>query len=37
MWTATSVGGPIDDGQPVRVVAVDGLTVRVKPEPRPSA
>jgi len=37
MWTASSVGGPIDDGQPVRVVAVDGLTVRVKPEPRPSA
>jgi membrane-bound serine protease (ClpP class) len=37
MWTATAVGGPIDDGQPVRVVAVDGLRVRVKPEPRPSS
>ena len=37
MWTATAVGGPIDAGQAVRVVAVDGLTVRVKPEPRPSA
>ena len=37
MWTATAVGGPIDDGQPVRVVAVDGLRVRVKPEPRVSS
>lgn len=34
MWTATSVGGPIDEGQPVRVVGLDGLHVRVKPEPR---
>jgi len=37
MWTATAVGGPIDDGQPVRVVAVEGLRVRVKPEPRVSS
>lgn len=37
MWTATAVGGPIDDGQPVRVVAVDGLRVRVKPEPSVSS
>ena len=37
MWTATAVGGPIDDGQPVRVVALDGLRVRVKPEPSVSS
>ena len=37
MWTATAVGGPIDDGQPVRVVAVEGLRVRVKPEPSVSS
>jgi len=37
MWTAPAVGGPIDDGQPVRVVAVDGLRVRVKPEPSVSS
>ncbi len=34
MWSAVSVGGPIDAGQPVRVVSLDGLRVRVKPEPR---
>lgn len=33
MWSAVSVAGPIDDGQPVRVVGLDGLRVRVKPEP----
>jgi len=37
MWTATAVGGPIDDGQSVRVVALDGLRVRVKPEPSVSS
>ncbi|MGQ0551071.1 MAG: NfeD family protein [Armatimonadota bacterium] len=37
MWTAVAVDGPIDDGQPVRVVALDGLRLRVKPEPRASA
>ncbi len=36
MWTAVAVNGPIDDGQLVRVVALDGLRLRVKPEPRPS-
>lgn len=36
MWTAVAVDGPIDDGQTVRVVALDGLRLRVKPEPRPS-
>ncbi|MDR7523018.1 MAG: nodulation protein NfeD [Armatimonadota bacterium] len=37
MWSAVAVGGPIADGQPVRVVGLDGLRVRVKPEPpRPS-
>ena len=36
MWTAVAEDGPIDDGQTVRVVALDGLRLRVKPEPRPS-
>ncbi|MBI3997929.1 MAG: nodulation protein NfeD [Armatimonadetes bacterium] len=33
MWTAVAIGGPIDDGQPVRVVALDGLRLRVEPHP----
>ncbi len=32
VWTAVSVGGPVEEGQSVRVVALDGLRVRVKPE-----
>lgn len=32
LWTAVSVGGPVDVGRTVRVVGVDGLRVRVKPE-----
>jgi membrane-bound ClpP family serine protease len=32
MWTAVSVAGPVEVGQAVRVVGVDGLRVRVKPE-----
>ncbi len=35
MWSAISVAGPIDDGQAVRVVSLDGLRLRVKPEPSP--
>ncbi len=37
MWTAVAVDGPINDGQTVRVVALDGLRLRVKPEAGPSA
>jgi membrane-bound serine protease (ClpP class) len=33
MWSAVAEDGPIADGQAVRVVALDGLRVRVKPEP----
>jgi membrane-bound serine protease (ClpP class) len=32
LWTAVSVGGPVEEGRPVRVVGVEGLRVRVKPE-----
>jgi membrane-bound serine protease (ClpP class) len=32
LWTAVSVGGPVEVGQPVRIIALDGLRVRVKPE-----
>jgi membrane-bound serine protease (ClpP class) len=36
-WTARSADDrPIDRGTPVRVVAVDGLTVLVEPDPQPS-
>ena len=36
-WTARSVGDqPIERGTPVTVVAVDGLTVLVEPDPQPS-
>lgn len=35
MWSAVSVAGPIEDGQRVRVIELDGLRVRVKPEPDP--
>lgn len=35
MWSAISVAGPIDNGQAVRVVGLDGLRLRVKPEPSP--
>jgi membrane-bound serine protease (ClpP class) len=36
-WTARSVGDqPIERGTPVKVVAVDGLTVLVEPDPQPS-
>ncbi|MDR7483098.1 MAG: NfeD family protein, partial [Armatimonadota bacterium] len=31
MWSAVSTGGAIEDGTPVRVVAVDGLRLRVEP------
>ncbi len=37
MWTAVAVDGPIDIGETVRVVALDGLRLRVKTEPHPSA
>ena len=30
LWQATSTGGPLDTGTPVRVVAVDGLRLRVE-------
>lgn len=37
-WTARSVGDqPIERGTPVKVVAVDGLTVLVEPDPQPSS
>jgi membrane-bound serine protease (ClpP class) len=38
LWQATSTTGPLPTGTPVRVVAVDGLRLRVEPrsEPRPS-
>jgi len=32
LWTAVSVGGPVEEGRPVRVVGVEGLRVRVKPD-----
>jgi len=32
LWTAVSVGGPVEEGRPVRVVGVEGLRVRVTPE-----
>jgi membrane-bound serine protease (ClpP class) len=32
MWTAVSVGGPVDEGRHVRVVGVDGLRLRVTPD-----
>jgi len=32
LWTAVSVGGPVEEGRHVRVVGVEGLRVRVKPE-----
>ena len=32
LWTAVSVGGPVEIGQSVRIVSLDGLRVRVKPE-----
>ncbi len=32
MWTAVAIDGPIDSGQTVRVIALDGLRLRVKPE-----
>jgi membrane-bound serine protease (ClpP class) len=36
-WTARSVDDrPIERGTPVKVVAVDGLTVLVEPDPQPS-
>ena len=36
-WTARSADDrPIDRGTPVTVVAVDGLTVLVEPDPQPS-
>jgi membrane-bound serine protease (ClpP class) len=36
-WTARSVGDePIARGTPVKVIAVDGLTVLVEPDPQPS-
>ena len=36
-WSARSVGDqPIERGTPVKVVAVDGLTVLVEPDPQPS-
>jgi membrane-bound serine protease (ClpP class) len=36
-WTARSADDrPIDRGTPVKVVAVDGLTVLVEPDPQPS-
>jgi membrane-bound serine protease (ClpP class) len=33
MWSAVADDGPIADGQPVRVIALEGLRVRVRPEP----
>jgi membrane-bound serine protease (ClpP class) len=33
MWSAVADDGPIADGQPVRVVSLEGLRVRVRPEP----
>jgi membrane-bound serine protease (ClpP class) len=30
LWQATSTGGPLDVGTPVRVVGVDGLHLRVE-------
>jgi membrane-bound serine protease (ClpP class) len=33
MWSAVSTAGPIDSGQMVRVVGLEGLRLRVKPEP----
>jgi membrane-bound serine protease (ClpP class) len=33
MWSAVADEGPIADGQPVRVVGLEGLRVRVRPEP----
>ena len=36
-WTARSADDqPIERGTPVKVIAVDGLTVLVEPEPFPS-
>jgi membrane-bound serine protease (ClpP class) len=36
-WSARSVGDqPIERGTPVKVVAVDGLTVLVEPDQQPS-
>jgi len=32
LWTAVSVGGPVEEGRRVRVVGVDGLRVRVTPD-----
>ncbi|MDR7545319.1 MAG: nodulation protein NfeD [Armatimonadota bacterium] len=32
MWSAIADEGPIADGQPVRVIALEGLRVRVRPE-----
>ncbi|MDR7419806.1 MAG: nodulation protein NfeD [Armatimonadota bacterium] len=33
MWSAVTDAGPIAAGQPVRVVSLEGLRVRVRPEP----
>jgi membrane-bound serine protease (ClpP class) len=33
LWQATSIDGPVDAGQPVRVVAADGLHLKVRSEP----
>jgi membrane-bound serine protease (ClpP class) len=33
MWSAVADDGPIADGQSVRVIALEGLRVRVRPEP----
>jgi membrane-bound serine protease (ClpP class) len=37
MWTAVADNGPIDDGQAVRVVALEGLRLRVRPVTSPPA
>lgn len=36
MWSAIAVDGPIADGQAVRVISLEGLRVRVRPEPPPA-
>ena len=37
LWQATSTGGPLEAGAQVRVVAVDGLHLRVEPLQQPQA
>jgi membrane-bound serine protease (ClpP class) len=37
LWQATSTGGPLEAGTPVRVVAVDGLHLRVEGLQQPQA